>query len=233
MLRRQATAHNPLDPRDELRDARVPRVPRRRCRSRRRPVRSSCRTTRTATSSPSASYPTFDNRWFESDLGDGKFEEVFPTVIDPVTGKVDPDTSTLTNRAIQGRYNLGSTFKPFTAYAALNTGLLGVNDYYEDLGRYTMESVEEDKCNTGPRPLHLQERHLRRHAAAVRVRQRRRRDGAGGVERRVLLPHRRADHDAEQLRSRCCRSRCDCSASAPTPASSCRSSSTARCPTRR
>ena len=96
-----------------------------------------------------ASYPTFDNRWFESDLGDGKFEQVFPTVVDPVTGKVDPDTSTLTNRAIQGRYNLGSTFKPFTAYAALNTGLIGVNDYYQDTGRYTMESVPEDKCNSG------------------------------------------------------------------------------------
>ena len=96
-----------------------------------------------------ASYPTFDNRWFESDLGDGKFEKVFPTVVDPVTGKVDPDTSTLTNRAIQGRYNLGSTFKPFTAYAALNTGLIGVNDYYQDTGRYTMESVAEDKCNSG------------------------------------------------------------------------------------
>ena len=96
-----------------------------------------------------ASYPTFDNRWFESDLGDGKFEQVFPTVVDPATGKVDPDTSTLTNRAIQGRYNLGSTFKPFTAYAALSTGLIGVNDYYQDTGNYTMESVEADKCNTG------------------------------------------------------------------------------------
>ena len=96
-----------------------------------------------------ASYPTFDNRWFESDLGDGKFEQVFPTVVDPVTGKVDPDTSMLTNRAIQGRYNLGSTFKPFTAYAALNTGLIGINDYYQDTGRYTMESVAEDKCNSG------------------------------------------------------------------------------------
>ncbi len=96
-----------------------------------------------------ASYPTFDNRWFESDLGDGKFEQVFPTVVDPATGKVDPDTSTLTNRAIQGRYNLGSTFKPFTAYAALNTGLIGVNDYYQDVGRYKMESVADDKCNSG------------------------------------------------------------------------------------
>ncbi len=70
-------------------------------------------------------------------------------MVDPVTGTVDPDTSTLTNRAIQGRYNLGSTFKPFTAYAALSTGLIGVNDYYQDTGRYEMESVEKDKCNSG------------------------------------------------------------------------------------
>jgi penicillin-binding protein 2 len=96
-----------------------------------------------------ASYPTFDNRWFETDLGNGKFEEVFPSVIDPVTKRVDPDTSTLTNRAIQGRYNLGSTFKPFTAYAALNTGLFGVNDYYRDEGRYQMVSVDQDKCSSG------------------------------------------------------------------------------------
>ncbi len=96
-----------------------------------------------------ASYPTFDNRWFESDLGNGKFEQIFPSV-DPVTGEpIDPDESILVNRAIQGRYNLGSTFKPFTAYAALSTGLLGPNDYYQDVGRYQMESVDKDKCNSG------------------------------------------------------------------------------------
>ncbi len=95
-----------------------------------------------------ASYPTFDNRWFEADLGDGKFDEIFPSV-DANGEPIDPDESILVNRAIQGRYNLGSTFKPFVAFAALDTALMGVNDYYRDEGSYRMESVEEDKCNDG------------------------------------------------------------------------------------
>ena len=95
-----------------------------------------------------ASYPTFDNRWFEADLSGGKFEEVFPAV-DENGDPIDPDESILVNRAIQGRYNLGSTFKPFTAFAALDTGLLSVNDYYVDQGSYRMESVDADRCNSG------------------------------------------------------------------------------------
>lgn len=108
-----------------------------------------------------ASYPTFDNRWFESDLGGGVFEKVFDATdiseleydangeIIPSSVKVDPDRSTLVNRAIQGRYNLGSTFKPFTAYAALNSDLLGPGDVYVDEGTYRMESIDDDKCRTG------------------------------------------------------------------------------------
>ncbi|BAN02153.1 penicillin-binding transpeptidase domain-containing protein [Ilumatobacter coccineus] len=95
-----------------------------------------------------ASYPTFDNRWFESDLGGGKFEQLFPAV-DEFGDPIDPDESILVNRAIQGRYNLGSTFKPFTAYAALSTGLMGVNDYYTDEGTYRMTSIDQDRCNSG------------------------------------------------------------------------------------
>jgi penicillin-binding protein 2 len=96
-----------------------------------------------------ASYPTFDNRWFEANLSKDKFEQLFPSK-DPVTGKAaDPDQSILVNRAIQGRYNLGSTFKPFTAYSAMITGLIGPNDYYQDVGKYEMESVAKDKCKTG------------------------------------------------------------------------------------
>ncbi|MEM1335330.1 MAG: penicillin-binding transpeptidase domain-containing protein, partial [Actinomycetota bacterium] len=92
-----------------------------------------------------ASYPTFDNRWFEADLSGGKFEELFD-VTDPVTGEVDPDRSTLVNRAVQGRYNLGSTFKPFVAYAALASGFLGVNDYYTDTGTYRMTTIDDSRC---------------------------------------------------------------------------------------
>jgi penicillin-binding protein 2 len=95
-----------------------------------------------------ASYPTFDNRWFESDLGDGKFEEIFPSV-DENGEPIDPDESILVNRAIQGRYTLGATFKPFSAFAALDTGLMTVNDYFKDEGVYKMESVEDDKCSSG------------------------------------------------------------------------------------
>jgi penicillin-binding protein 2 len=95
-----------------------------------------------------ASYPTFDNRWFEADLSGGKFDEIFPSV-DENGDPIDPDESILVNRAIQGRYNLGSTFKPFTAFAALDTGLLGPFDYWLDQGTYRMTSVDEDKCNSG------------------------------------------------------------------------------------
>ena len=91
-----------------------------------------------------ASYPTFDNRWFEAGLSKTKFEQIFP-----VTD--DPDRSILVNRAVQGRYNLGSTFKPFTAYAALNTGLISPGEYYQDRGTYTLgpESADQARCRAG------------------------------------------------------------------------------------
>ncbi len=95
-----------------------------------------------------ASYPTFDNRWFEADLGGGKFDELFPSV-DENGDPIDPDESILVNRAIQGRYNLGSTFKPFVAFAALDTGLMTTDEYYLDQGTYKMESVPADKCASG------------------------------------------------------------------------------------
>jgi penicillin-binding protein 2 len=89
-----------------------------------------------------ASYPTFDNRWFEAGLSSNKFQQIFP-----VTD--DPDKSILVNRAVQGRYNLGSTFKPFTAFSALNTGLITANERFWDTGAYRLYSVDQDRCRAG------------------------------------------------------------------------------------
>ena len=91
-----------------------------------------------------ASYPRFDLRWFTSGISSQKFAQIFPQ-------SDDPDMSILVNRAISGRYNLGSTFKPFVGYAALDTGqLVGGADYkYVDLGTYKLESIPNDRCRQG------------------------------------------------------------------------------------
>jgi penicillin-binding protein 2 len=89
-----------------------------------------------------ASYPTFDNRWFEAGISGEKFRELFPVT-------EDPDKSILVNRAIQGRYNLGSTFKPFPMFAALNNGLFGPDEIFLDKGEYRMFSVDPDRCRAG------------------------------------------------------------------------------------
>ncbi len=89
-----------------------------------------------------ASYPTFDNRWFEAGLSSAKFGQIFPDTD-------DPDQSILVNRAVQGRYNLGSTFKPFTAFAALDTGLITSSEIFTDTGKYELYSVKPDRCRSG------------------------------------------------------------------------------------
>lgn len=95
-----------------------------------------------------ASYPDFDNRWFEAGISGDKFREIFP-VEDENGDPIDPDESILVNRAIQGRYNVGSSFKPFTAFAALSSGLMGPGDTYTDEGTYRLETVEDDVCASG------------------------------------------------------------------------------------
>lgn len=88
-----------------------------------------------------ASYPTFDNRWFTAEVSSDTFEEIFASN--------DPDEAVLANRAIQGQYNLGSTFKAFVAYAALAAGRLEASDIYDDRGTYKLASVSDDVCATG------------------------------------------------------------------------------------
>lgn len=98
-----------------------------------------------------ASYPNFDNRWFEAGLSGKKFEEIFPSKNEDGT-KIDPDRSILVNRAVQGRYNVGSTFKPFTAYAALHSGLMNAGTYFSDTGSYTLSRAaisDQASCDSG------------------------------------------------------------------------------------
>lgn len=91
-----------------------------------------------------ASYPRFDLRWFDGGLPKDKFSQLFP-----ITD--DPDLSILVNRAVSGRYNVGSTFKPLVAYAALASGQLPNGDKYtfEDRGIYKLESIPEERCQDG------------------------------------------------------------------------------------
>ncbi len=101
-----------------------------------------------------ASYPTFDNRWFSQDISGERFDELFDVRIDtPECGdegqpqcRQDPDEATLTNRAIQGQYNLGSTFKPFVAWAALHNGLIDDGYWYHDTGTYKAETIDDYNC---------------------------------------------------------------------------------------
>ena len=91
-----------------------------------------------------ASYPRFDSRWFTAGVSTEKFAQVFPK-------SEDPDMSILVNRAVSGRYNLGSSFKPFVAYAGLDSGQLPGGAAYEylDLGSYKLESIPNGRCQDG------------------------------------------------------------------------------------
>lgn len=97
-----------------------------------------------------ASYPRFDNRWM-GNIGGDKFDQLFGEKIDANTGKADPDKSVLVNRAVQGRYNLGSTIKPFVAWSAMHSGVIGPNEVYVDQGVYKLESIDDETCAKGVR----------------------------------------------------------------------------------
>ncbi|HJM98567.1 MAG TPA: penicillin-binding transpeptidase domain-containing protein, partial [Acidimicrobiales bacterium] len=89
-----------------------------------------------------ASHPTFDPELFVSGISQDDFDEL----TDP--GNFLP----LLNRTIQGQYPPGSTFKPFTAYAALDTGLigsrgiLGIDSMFYDEGIFIIPNCEGGTC---------------------------------------------------------------------------------------
>lgn len=89
-----------------------------------------------------ASYPTYDPALFVNGIAAEDFEAL---------SDEDNDLPLL-NRAIQGEYAPGSTFKPFTTYAALDTGLIGsrgildINTMYQDEGVYWIPNCTTVDC---------------------------------------------------------------------------------------
>lgn len=74
-----------------------------------------------------ASYPTYDPEEFVNGISSARYAQL--------TGGAESDNP-LINRAIQGQYAPGSTFKPITAYAAMAHGLITADTYYNDRGSY-------------------------------------------------------------------------------------------------
>ena len=75
-----------------------------------------------------ASYPTYDPNTFINGISVRKFAELN----DPA------GHYPLNNRAIQGLYAPGSTFKLATSLAGLKTGMISSRDTYDDRGSYTV-----------------------------------------------------------------------------------------------
>jgi penicillin-binding protein 2 len=89
-----------------------------------------------------ASYPTFDPGEFVNGISQSRFAYLN----DPV------NHSPILNRAIQGEYAPGSTFKPITAYAALRGGFMGTGilpgpqQRVDDPGVFRLTPCEGEKC---------------------------------------------------------------------------------------
>ncbi len=87
-----------------------------------------------------ASFPTYSPSEFVNGFTDDRWAQL-----------QDPNNhQPLHNRALAGIYPPGSTFKLFTAYAAMNSGVIGprgvldVRTLYEDAGVYVVPSCEEE-----------------------------------------------------------------------------------------
>lgn len=81
-----------------------------------------------------ASYPTFT----PSDFINGISTQQYALLTGPDSG------FPLNNKAIQGNYSPGSTFKPITALAGLRNDLVTAAEVYVDTGVYEVEGCEND-----------------------------------------------------------------------------------------
>ncbi len=83
-----------------------------------------------------ASYPTFNPNDFLNGISQSQYAEL-----------ADPNGPLpLLNRAVAGEYAPGSTFKPFTALAALDNGVRTPVDAVNDTGEYRVQNCEGDTC---------------------------------------------------------------------------------------
>ncbi|MFP4513097.1 MAG: penicillin-binding transpeptidase domain-containing protein, partial [Acidimicrobiales bacterium] len=91
-----------------------------------------------------ASAPTFDPNELTSGVSQARYEELSSRELH----------SPLTNRAVRNPYQVGSTFKLFTAYAAIASGLRSPGFTIDDPGYYRLQDCE-DRCtfyNAGRQP---------------------------------------------------------------------------------
>lgn len=72
-----------------------------------------------------ASYPTYNPDEFTDGISNSEYDKYFKS-----------DDKPMYNRAIQGAYSPGSTFKPLSAIAAIESGAVGVKEKILDNGRY-------------------------------------------------------------------------------------------------
>ncbi|NNE96580.1 MAG: hypothetical protein HKN24_11185, partial [Acidimicrobiales bacterium] len=80
-----------------------------------------------------ASYPSFVPSEFLFGMTQAQADYLFQNPDQPFV-----------NRAISGLYSPGSTFKPFSAYGAIATGVRAPEDIWNDEGRYKLLSCEEN-----------------------------------------------------------------------------------------
>ena len=83
-----------------------------------------------------ASYPTYD----PSDFVNGISSSRWGYLTD------EANHFPINNRAIQGEYAPGSTFKLVTGYAAMANGIRGPHDTYNDTGSYRIDGCRGEQC---------------------------------------------------------------------------------------
>src|SRR3954466_3218412 len=85
------------------------------------------------------SEPTFDPNVFSKQIKQSDYTRLTS----------EANGAPLFNRAIQGGYPTGSTFKPITAVAALESGVIGVDTPYTDGGSFTLGGGDIVRHNAG------------------------------------------------------------------------------------